>query len=673
MALTKVTYSMIDGGIANVTDYGAVGDSVTDDSVSIQAAIDSGFPNIYFPPGNYIAEDITLISNVYLYGEGTITAKAGSSSFFTATNESNITFDGLTLIAAQGTNANNKTFSKNIITANTVDDLTFQNMTFDGAFRDFSDADGSVPSNTLEVLIDVRDSSKIAINNVFFIGYKLQSAGSPFNLPADFLDLFYRGVVVIRDSVDISSKDVQLSDENRGQGIAVLGSCSNIVIDHMYGANNPASNFGIVTPIIVYGADIKDVVIQNCFFEGNRGSGMNIWAPKNIKIVNNTFIGGAGIDFANEGRIQNTQVPDGIYIAGNYIDGYSTDPSGIRGQGIFVMGVLAWNTGGSGFYKNGALVVNDGVFYRCIQDNTADASNEPGVGASFASFWVVETDDIRPRGVVIQGNYLQNMRTPMLVHYCQDTNIANNTIKNASEAGTANFGLGLQIDGMRSTNIVNNNFSMLASTLVSNGLDNLLIEDSRSINIIGNTFTGAFRNHIRINTVHIDCERLLISENVFSDPDGTSTDYLLATDNSVNNLKFLDNMFEDIATPTANGTDLDFKMNLGSNVTASLSIQIERTIADDEYVAFGGIRPRNYTFTVLNNAEGVDEQIVGVNNASNILSMLNPIATNTELLTVPLTGTTGTNGKFIASVNSQTLFVENRMGSNRTVCVQITR
>jgi len=56
MALTKVTYSMIEGAAFNVFDYGATGDGVTNDTVAIQAAIDAAGVSggvVYFPFGEY--------------------------------------------------------------------------------------------------------------------------------------------------------------------------------------------------------------------------------------------------------------------------------------------------------------------------------------------------------------------------------------------------------------------------------------------------------------------------------------------------------------------------------------------------------------------------------------------------------------------------------------------
>lgn len=78
MSLTKVSYSMISGAPANVLDFGAVGDGVTDDTVAIQSAIDfviaqpaTGVKTLYFPDGDY---SVTTISFAMPSGSaGTVT------------------------------------------------------------------------------------------------------------------------------------------------------------------------------------------------------------------------------------------------------------------------------------------------------------------------------------------------------------------------------------------------------------------------------------------------------------------------------------------------------------------------------------------------------------------------------------------------------------------------
>lgn len=62
MALTKVTYSMIDGAVVNVLDYGAVGNDSTSNTVALQAALNAltSGGTMYVPKGTYRSGALTV-------------------------------------------------------------------------------------------------------------------------------------------------------------------------------------------------------------------------------------------------------------------------------------------------------------------------------------------------------------------------------------------------------------------------------------------------------------------------------------------------------------------------------------------------------------------------------------------------------------------------------------
>jgi hypothetical protein len=74
MALTKVTYAMIESAPFNVLDFGAVGDGVADDTVAVQAAINACLASgksLYVPAGKFrltAQVNIPVFSNVFERG-----------------------------------------------------------------------------------------------------------------------------------------------------------------------------------------------------------------------------------------------------------------------------------------------------------------------------------------------------------------------------------------------------------------------------------------------------------------------------------------------------------------------------------------------------------------------------------------------------------------------------
>lgn len=64
MALTKVTYSMINGSAANVLDFGADPSGVSDSTSAFAAAI-AAAKHIYVPPGTYLVDTVAVTGNGY--------------------------------------------------------------------------------------------------------------------------------------------------------------------------------------------------------------------------------------------------------------------------------------------------------------------------------------------------------------------------------------------------------------------------------------------------------------------------------------------------------------------------------------------------------------------------------------------------------------------------------
>jgi hypothetical protein len=137
MSLTKVSYSMITGSPANILDYGAVGDGITDCSTAIANALQSGAQYVYVPPGTYAMTSnisVTVSTDVTFYGHGTIiyTGSSGNTNPFIAieTGNNTLTIDGLSFDGDNKIAAGIRIQNTAVPSSNTVPNCTISNNFF---------------------------------------------------------------------------------------------------------------------------------------------------------------------------------------------------------------------------------------------------------------------------------------------------------------------------------------------------------------------------------------------------------------------------------------------------------------------------------------------------------------------------------------------------------------
>jgi hypothetical protein len=140
MSLTKVSYSMIQGSVKSVSDYGAVGDGVADDTAALQAMMnDCSNKVIVFPAGTYKITSVltvgTIINSQWIGdGQVTITGSFGYSmvQFVSTTNFTiqNIKFEN-TYVNATLTGGDATVYWAETVAIDcNIDNVTIDNCTF---------------------------------------------------------------------------------------------------------------------------------------------------------------------------------------------------------------------------------------------------------------------------------------------------------------------------------------------------------------------------------------------------------------------------------------------------------------------------------------------------------------------------------------------------------------
>jgi|11_taG_2_1085331.scaffolds.fasta_scaffold10216_1 hypothetical protein len=304
--------------VVNVKDYGATGDGTTNDTSAVQAAVNTGASAVYFPDGTYFINDVSLPSNIRLFGDATIKGDLGTSV------------------------PSGHSYSKKLFTASSQSNIIFDGLKFDGGIvgeigsTEFTATD----PDSLESLLELSSCNKVILKGCEFNNFNGQAtATGTRNQRAK------KGVVYILDCQNVEIFECKLGNNVYVEGFVVLDS-SDIVVRNNYSYQDD-DNKRVSSPLAITGADTENVIVADNLFIGHGGSGVNIWGSNNFKITGNTFKG-PGIDFSNEGGYSVSQNPRNITINNNSVDltGWSSYPSSSVGYGVIVQGDVNYNAKG---------------------------------------------------------------------------------------------------------------------------------------------------------------------------------------------------------------------------------------------------------------------------------------------------------------------------------------
>ena len=333
----------------SVKDFGAVGDGVTDDTVAIQAAIDSVYATgtygtVVVPSGTYIFTGITVKSKVTLKGTGgilklkdNVCVNTGVSYYLVHNlNHNDVTYDGLII---DGNKDNNTSF------------LVADNIT-------------AVGENTVVrdcKIINPPDSGIMfsAATNGSCINNQIKGArdlGIYVNAPETtplLGDMVISGNVITE--CVYGGIGVKRSVENCLVSGNLITSCGNGITVEDFGVGNG----GHPTHILIEGNLLQDIGYVYNTLPNVAETGITLNATQNAVVSDNKIqnCSGTGINLSGASE---------CVIKGNHLTGYPTDPASSGTYGVGGIMIVTRVSAGETFYANNNII--SGNYTKDFQD-----------------------------------------------------------------------------------------------------------------------------------------------------------------------------------------------------------------------------------------------------------------------------------------------------------------
>jgi hypothetical protein len=410
MALTKVSYSMIDSAPISVLDYGAVGDGTTDDGPAVQLAINAvaalGRGTIVFPSGKsyFMNTQVNVCNNLVVMGYGARIIAGRAWAHIDAPLFKN--FTAARMSVAPGT-----------VTATA--NVAFYGLEFFG--QDTGGASGVANADMHGLFICMGNRTDVAsgVN-----GFTVQDCylhdfdgagvftygGENINISDNrFVNFFVNDVLSIGSGLSLTDVDGFVVDAN--------------VFDH----TGASWSWHGMTVLDFNSRSKNGVVSNNVIRNMNQGDGISCEGNTVDNLENVTFVGNMIRDCAGDGiGVDNcTQV----VVSGNTI------------QDIGGHGVLIGQT--ERLIIDGNSIINCGIgaIYGSGDKITIIGNNITGTGYLNATFQgdgilLVPTTTSDSNSALISGNYLKDIAACGIVAQ-ENTSIIGNFIFNAGRSTSA--------------------------------------------------------------------------------------------------------------------------------------------------------------------------------------------------------------------------------------------